>query len=182
MAQAIPLVLSAASTVLGAVGSIHSGNAEARELRSQAAQLDEQAGLERATAQRRSIEERRGARLAGSRALALAAASGAGADDPSVLNTITGLDGEGEYRALSTLYSGDQTARGLEADAAARRRGAKSARTTGLIRAGSTILAGGSSLFQRFGAPSPGGSGKGATSFDKGVELPARVDDGQRYA
>jgi hypothetical protein len=154
MAQALvalPLVMTVLGGAAQAGGTILSSNAQARELNLQADQLSTQAGSEHATSQRRAMEERRQARLASSRALALSAAGG-GADDPSVINAIAGIDQEGEYRALTALYEGNDAAAGLEAEAAARRRGAKSTKTAGLIKAGSTILSAGSSLYSRYGA------------------------------
>ena len=150
MAQAIPIGLAIAGSMIGSGGTIIGANSDARELTSQAAQLDRQAGLERATAQRRSIEERRQARLAQSRALALAAAGG-GASDPTVVNNIAKIEGEGTYRALTALYEGDESALGMEAEADARRRGAKATKTAGYIKAASTILGTGASLYSRYG-------------------------------
>lgn len=152
MAQAIlPAALAVAGTALSAGGTIIGANSEAAQLRSQAAQLEAKAGLERASSQRQAIDEKRNARLASSRALAVAASSGAGADDPTVVNTIAGIEGEGEYRALTALYNGDQEALGMEAQAAANRKGAKATKTAGLLKAGGTILSAGSSLYDRFG-------------------------------
>jgi len=151
MAHAIPIGLAVAGSVLSAGGSILGAKSEAKELRREAVQLETNAGLERASSQRRAMEERRQAQLAGSRGLAVAAASGGAADDPTVVNLLAGIEGEGEYRALTALYEGEETARGMEAEAAARRRGAKSAKKAGLIKAGSTILSAGSSLYDRYG-------------------------------
>lgn len=153
MAQALvalPLALTVLGGAASAGGSILSANADAKELNLQADQLSAQAGTERATAQRRAMEERRQARLVSSRALSLAAAGG-GADDPSVVNNLANIAGEGEYRALTALYEGNDAAASMEADAAARRRGAKSVKTAGLIKAGTTILSTGASLFSRYG-------------------------------
>ena len=150
MAQAIPIGLAVAGSLLGAGGTIIGANSEAKELGYQASQLDRRAGLERATAQRRAIEERRQARLAESRALAIAAAGG-GASDPTVVNTIADIEGEGAYRALTALYEGDESALGMEAEADARRRGAKATKRAGYIKAGSTILGAGASLYSRYG-------------------------------
>jgi hypothetical protein len=151
MAQAIPLALTLGGAALSAGGSIIGANAEAKEMRSEAAQLEAQAGLERASSQRQAIEERRQARLAASRGLAVAAASGASVDDPTVVNTLARIEGEGEYRALSALYNGDETADGMEAEAAAKRRGAKSTKKASYVSAAGSILSAGSSLYDRYG-------------------------------
>lgn len=151
MAQAIPIALAVGGSLLSAGGTIIGANAEAKEMRREAAQLDAQAGLERASSQRQAIEERRQARLAASRGLAVAAASGASADDPTVVNALAGIGGEGEYRALSALYSGEETARGMEAQAQANRRGAKSTKKASYFGAAGSILSAGSTLHDRYG-------------------------------
>lgn len=151
MAQAIPIALTLGGAALSAGGSIIGAKAEAREMREEAAQLEAQAGLERASSHRQAIDERRQARLAMSRGRAVAAASGAGADDPTVVNTLAAIEGDGEYRALSALYSGEESARGMEAEAAARRRGAKSTKKAGYLNAAGSILSAGSSLYGRYG-------------------------------
>lgn len=151
MAQMIPLALAVAGSALSAGGTILGSQSEGRELNMQANQLDVAAGTERASSQRAAIDERHQAKLLNSRALAVAGASGGGIDDPTVINTMAGISQEGEYRALTALYNGNEAAAGMEADAAAKRRGAKSVKTAGLIKAGGTILSAGSSLYGRYG-------------------------------
>lgn len=146
MAHAIPIGLALGGAALSAGSTILGANSEAKQLRSEADQLDEQAGKERATSQRASIEERRQAATVSSRALALAAASGAGASDPSVINNIADIEGEGEYRALTALYNGEETARGQEFDAANRRKEARNAKRAAMLKAAGTIISTGSSL------------------------------------
>lgn len=150
MAQAIPAVLSVVGAGVGAAGSIIGARDKARELRSEADQLETQAGLTRATSQRQSIEERRQAKLVESRAQALAAANGGGSD-VSVVKAISEIQGEGEYRALTALYEGNERAAGMEGEAAAKRRGAKSVKTAAAFEAAGSIIKAGSSLAQRYG-------------------------------
>lgn len=150
MAQAIPAVLTVGGAALSAGGSIIAANSKAKELRREADQLDAQAGLDRASSQRQAMDERRSARLLQSTGLARAAASGGGADDPTVVNLLAGIEGEGEYRALTAMYEGEEEARGKEAQAAANRRGAKATKKAGLIGAAGTILSAGGSMFNRY--------------------------------
>ena len=147
MAQAIPIALAVAGSALSAGGSIIGANSEARQLRDQAAQLDAQAGNDRASSQRAAIEERRKARYLVSNGIAAAAASGGGADDPSVINALSRLEGEGEYRALTQMYEGEEVAQGKESQARSNRRSAKAVKSAGILKAVSTILSTGSSLF-----------------------------------
>lgn len=150
MAHLIPVGLAVAGSALSAGGTILGAKSEAKQLRSEADQLEIQAGTERASSQRRAMEERRQARLVSSRALAVAAASG-GASDPTVVNMMADIEGEGEYRALSALYEGNEEAIGLENQARARRKEAKNVKKASYLKAGSTILQAGSSLASRYG-------------------------------
>lgn len=135
LAAAAPYV-KMASTLLSAA-SIQNGAS------SDAAQLRRMAGSERATAQRASIEERKRVRLLESRARAVAASSGAGASDPTVLNVMADLEAEGEYRALTRLYEGETAAGSLELEAKERKRAARG-------KAISTILDGASTFASKY--------------------------------
>lgn len=75
-----------------------------------------------------------------SRALAVAAASGGGIDDPTMVNLIGDLNAEGEYRVLSTLYVGQDEAEGLRAQAEARSREGEAALNTGYVNAAKTVM------------------------------------------
>jgi hypothetical protein len=146
MAQALAI----AGTAVKGVGTILSSRAQAKQLKSEAAQLDAQALTEQASSQREAVEQRRNARFAQSRALALAAAGGTSASDGDIEKIISDIAGEGEYRALSALYSGDEQADSLKAQAKARRKEAKNVKTAGLISAAGTLLEGGSSIAGRY--------------------------------
>lgn len=151
MAHAIPIALMAGSAALSAGGTILGAKAESKALRGEAVQLEAQAGQDRASSQRSAIENRRQSRLLQSRALALAAASGGGASDPTVVNILSRLEGEGEYRALVSLYEGEEAARSKLMQAAARRKEAKNVKTAGYLGAGAKILEAGATMYGRFG-------------------------------
>jgi hypothetical protein len=150
LAAAVPYI-SAAGTILSTVSSISGGRSDDAAARFQAKQMEQQAGQERAASQREAIEERRKARFAESRALAVSAASGAGASDPTVLDIMGDLESEGEYRALTALFNGEERARGLEMGASAKRYEGATAKRSGYMKAGSTILGGGYSLLEKYG-------------------------------
>jgi len=142
MSQALAVggsLVSAGGTILGA-------RSEAKALKKEAAQLEVQAGTERAISQRSAMEERRQARLVASRGVAVAAASGGGVDDPTVVNLLADIEGEGEYRALTALYNGEEEARGLEGQAKARRKEAKNVKRASYFKAASTILSSASGM------------------------------------
>lgn len=151
MAQAIPLALMAAGTAVSAAGTIGGANAEAKELRTEAGQLDQQAGQDRASSQRTGAEQKRQAKLLQSRALAVAGASGGGVNDPTVVNILANLEGEGEYRMLTALYEGEEEARSKELQAAARRREAKNVKKAALFNAAGQVLQAGATMYTRFG-------------------------------
>ncbi len=128
----IALAVGLGGTVVGAANTAAAGKAEGRALQQagraearagearalarehEAAQGRQQAGQERASAQRSASEKRRQGRLLASRALAVAAASGAGAGDPTAEKIIGDIGAEGEFRALSEMFIGEERALGLE--------------------------------------------------------------------
>ena len=138
----IGIALTVASTVLQASSTLAAGKAQQRAAEHQAAQGRQQAGQERASSQRAAIEQRRQGRVLSSRALALAAASGAGAGDPTVENILGGIGAEGEFRALNELFIGEERARGLETQADLRIFEGKEARKASKTKAFSQVLGG----------------------------------------
>jgi len=134
-------------TVMAANEQVKAGDAADRLAKYKAGQLEQRAGQERAVAQRRAESARRSSRYAESRALALAAASGGGASDPTVVNIMAGIAGEGEMAAQSALYEGEERARGSEMAAGASRYEGTQAKRASYIKAGTSIM----STFSQFG-------------------------------
>ena len=157
MAHAIPLALTVASTALTAGGQLSAASSQAKQLRGEATQLDAAAVTDRASSQRTAVEQKRQARLLQSRALAVAGASGGGVSDPGVVDLLARLSGEGEYRALTALYEGEESARSKEAQASARRQEAKNVKKAALYTAAGKALEGGATMFTRFGSGGVGG-------------------------
>jgi hypothetical protein len=100
---------------------------------------------------REMAEGERTKELMHSRAIALAAASGAGVDDPGMVKILGDLNAEGEYRIMSQLWSGQNEAEGQIFRAEAAQREADDAYTAGVIN----VITAGTSAY--FGA----GGGKG---------------------
>ena len=124
----------------------------------EAQQAEVRAGQERAAAQRRMLDEKRKTALVQSRLTARAAASGAGAADPTVATLAQDIAGEGELRALTALYEGEERARSLESGAAVRRyegevavRAGRARKRSGEFGAYGTLLAGFGSLADKYG-------------------------------
>ncbi len=132
-----------------------------------AVELERQAGIAAALAQRQAMEEVRVADYAASRALAVAAASGAGVSDPTMVRILSNFKGEGAYRASLALYEGEERARQFRVAAMSERLGGSGALEEGLSRArayelqgiGTTVRTAGS-LYAKYGGKGPG-SGHG---------------------
>lgn len=117
-------VASVVGTGLSAISSITGARAQEAQAKSQqnmlnykAEQARVQAGQQRAASQRTAAEQRRRAAIVSSNARAAAATSGGSVSDPTVQNIIGNIEGEGEYRALTSLYQGEDAARGMETQA-----------------------------------------------------------------
>lgn len=156
---AVPLWVQIAGTALTAAGAIYGGVQAKRAADAKKHQLEDQAAFEKAAGQRRAIEERRASQFARSRALAVAGASGAGVGDPTVANLLADLQTEGEYRALTQLFTGDETALGLQDQATAAGREGKAAQIGSYASATETVLGGindwGPSLAAKYGGSGP---------------------------
>ena len=181
MASAIQFV-PAALTVLGMVkgkqgakaaskGAKSAARANATAKQFEAEQLRVNAGQQIAAGQAAAFEQERQARLVASGQLARAAASGAGASDPTINTLISRTAKEGSYRAAVALYQGEDAARQMRMAAAG-----KDYEAAAGIEAGETqaqayklagqaaILKGGASLFAKYGAGGVSKSGSGDTA------------------
>jgi hypothetical protein len=141
----------------------------------EAQQLEQNAGQTMAAAQRQAFETGRIGEYTQSHALAVAAASGGSASDPSVISTIANLAGETAYRKSIDLYQGEERSRQLKMSAEASRYSGKigadvildqgraaetqalsgiGAGVTSMYRPTSTTpLASGDSMYRRYGYP-----------------------------
>jgi len=85
----------------------------------EADQASQQAIQAVAVSQRAAAGVERETQILQSNAIALAAASGGGAQDPTIMNIIANIGGEGAYRKGVALYEGEEQARQLRLKAAA---------------------------------------------------------------
>lgn len=133
----------------------------------EAKQLEQNAGQAIAASQRVALDRARDARYVQSRALAVAAASGGGVSDPTVVNLIGRIAGEGAYRQGLALYEGEDRARAMRMAAATKRFEGTMAIEEGDMSADAfatqgmgSLVKGGASLFSKYGGKGPsGGSG-----------------------
>lgn len=156
LAAALPYI----TTAVTAYSAVRQGEAANAAAQARAAQMRAQANAEQAAGQRAYLDEKRQTNYVASRAQAVAAASGAGVSDPTVANIISGIQGEGEYRALTAMYQGDVTAKGLEYGADVSEREGRAARSSGYLKGAATVLSSdlSTSMFQKYGngGPHPG--------------------------
>jgi hypothetical protein len=166
LAAAAPY-LALAGTAFSGYQSIQQGKAAKAQANQLAAQRDldaaeqlQQAKAAEAESQREAIDVKKKSKLLASRAMAVAAASGAGTDNVTVENLIGDINAEGEYQKLAALYSGDTDARLARYASASSLRGARTARSegsatraAGYANAGSTVLTGASDWYSRYKPP-----------------------------
>lgn len=132
-----------------------------------ARQAEEEAGLSIAVGQHRAEEAGRQTQLEASRALAVAASSGGGTTDPTIVRLLANVKGMGAYRANVALYEGEARARKLRLEAASGRVSGAESLTRGLADEEAHILGGvgagvrgaadvyAKSLYQKYGFGGP---------------------------
>lgn len=157
VAAAIPVIMTLttlAATGLQVAGTIQQGRAQQAALNYEAAEHERQAATERAAGQREAINKRTETDRVMSRQRALAAASGAGVVNPSILDIYSDTAKQGEYNAQTALYGGEDRARGQLSQATANRFKGKAAYKGSLLEAGGQAFAG---IGKAFGAPASAG-------------------------
>lgn len=150
MAVALPFI-ALGMTALSAVGEMQQAEAAQDAADFTAAQQDQQAGQQRAIAQRKAIEQRRQTGVLESQALAAAGASGAGVSDPTVVNELADIKRVGEFNALTALFQGEESATGLEMAASSARRTGIASQQAGRLSAAGTAIGGATSFYDRYG-------------------------------
>ena len=109
-----------------------------------------------------------------SRALAVSAASGAGVDDPGIVNLLGDLNAEGEYRILAELYTGSSEAEGLRNDSLMAMRAGDAAQQASYMEAATTVLSAygsGNNMFGKFSQ---------SAQMNKGLSLAKPTGNGIR--
>lgn len=148
----------------------------------QAAQLRINATQAQAASERNAFDVQQNTQFVTSRALAVAAASGGGASDPTVVNLIARDKARGAYLQATALYQGDERARMMNMEAAAKEyEGKETERNSMMVGAAQAARGGANSLFgdakmaslyQRFGGGGPMSFGGMATDsgYAAGIE------------
>lgn len=152
--------ISAAGQLAGGLSHVEFGMQAQGAAEFQAQQLRQNAGQAQASAQHAAYSVQLQSQYMASRALAVAAGSGGGASDPTVVNLISRNAAEMAYRQQSVLYAGDEKARSDLMSANAKEyegggvmRNSLSVAGGAVLGADTTLLrtgAQGASMFQRF--------------------------------
>lgn len=132
--------LKAAGGLLSAYGTIEQGNAAYADKDMQALQYEDNINKVKAVSQRAFAETNRQTGLFQSRVIALAAASGASASDPGVINLVARNQGYGSFQAALDLYKGEDEARSLQLRANVARYEGEQAKKSSQISAVTTLL------------------------------------------
>lgn len=143
----VPQILGGLGGVASFYGNILEGNDAERLAKLQAAQLRENAGQAEAAGQQAGEEELRKSELALSRMIAVAAASGGGASDPTVLKLASGITAEGELAAGMQRYNASSAARGMRIQAGLTEQEGAAKKRASRWRAAGGLLSGGYAAF-----------------------------------
>lgn len=128
---------------IGAIaGGISANNAAQEEAR----QLEARGKEEFAASQREALDRRKEGRVLNSRTQALAAASGAGADAPTIVRLMSDTAGQAEYGAQTDLYGGKQRRAGMRDSARASRATGEASLMGSFFDAAGSVLSGGSNF------------------------------------
>jgi len=131
---------NAVGGILQAYGIWQAGNDAYASKELQALQYESHINTVKAVSQKAAEETRRQTGLVQSRVITLAAASGAGASDPGVVNLIARQQGYGAYQAALDLYKGEDEARLLKMKAQTARWEGEQAKKASRIGAVSSLL------------------------------------------
>lgn len=142
-------MLAIAGAVTGGIGTIAQASAAQQQAEAQARAQDMQAAAEErqarereAASQRDAIERGKQADLVLSRQQAVAASSGAGATDPTVLQIMGNTAQTGAYQSAAAIYEGTAAAQSLDEKAAIDRYTAEEKRRAAPTLAAATMLSG----------------------------------------
>lgn len=150
--ETLAAIGSVVGTGISAIGQIQAGRQQEAAAEFQAKQMDQQAKDKMAVATRDAEQEAKKKDALLSRQTAVAASSGAGVQNQSVLQLLEDTEAQGAYNVASTIYGGQQEAAGLRNQAAATRAEGKAAKTGAYLGAAGTLASGfGSAYKQKYG-------------------------------
>lgn len=137
-----------------AYGKVAGGYAQKGALDASATELSQEAGQSVASGIQGAIQDRRRATYVASSARARTAAGGLATTGTSAIANVGQIKGEGEYRALTSEYQGEDRANELNFRSDQMRTEGSNAVTSGWLSGMSSVLSGGSSFYSKYGATS----------------------------
>lgn len=167
-AGAIGTAATLAGGAISAMGTLQAGQAAKQNADFQAAQLRQQGTQALASSQRQMFQEQKKTALVQSKLLSNAAASGAGAQDPSVIKLGEDIAGQGEINALTSLGNGLNAMAGDSDLATAKELSGNAALIGSRYSAAGTILGSAGQGFARYAQrmPSPTAIGGWSSNYD----------------
>ena len=141
-----------AGVAMTAGSKVYGGIQQKQAMDYSAAQLNQEAGQSVASGIQGAISERRKAAYVASDARARTAAAGFTTTGTTAIANEGQITGEGEYRALTSLYQGNDRAQELNIRGQGMRNEGAAAQTAGYISAASTVMSGGTSFYDKYGA------------------------------
>jgi len=136
-------------TGISAVGQIAAGQQQKAQAEFQSKQLEQQAKDKMALATRDAEQEAKKKDALLSRQTAVAASSGAGVQNQSVLQLLEDTEAQGAYNVNAAIYGGQQEAAGLRAQAASTRAEGRAAATGSYLGAAGTLVSGFGSAYKK---------------------------------
>lgn len=158
------MALGAVGSGISAAGTLAGGKMAKQASQFEAAQLTNEGQTAVASSQRTMQEQQRKTGLVQSTLQARAAASGAGATDPTVLQVGQQIAGRGEQNSLMDLFEGQNRQSQYAGEAEGRLYSGEAAEMGSELGAAGTIAGGIGGMFQKFGAA----RGAGGLRFGSG--------------
>lgn len=157
--------LGIAGAVISAAGSVMGGMAANENAKAEAQMMERRGNEERAASTRDQATKAKQTQLLLSRQQALAASSGAGATDPTILDLMSKTQGQGFLQSQTIGYEGQVAQEGLQYQAAVKRYQGKQQMMAGFIGAGTSILGGANSWLKYSSGGNKPSSGFSAPQF-----------------
>ncbi|VEI61591.1 hypothetical protein [Serratia rubidaea] len=140
-------IAAVASTVLAAGGAVAQGQQQRKMANYQANQAQADAEAQRAAAKVEADKIRKAGRQQAAAANAALAASGVETGEGTALRITSGITGDAEEDAYTTIMNGNNQGARLNAQAQADRISGRNAATAGYINAGSSLLSAGGTAY-----------------------------------
>lgn len=151
----IGAIMSVASGVVGAMGTIAAGKAQVAAAKAERKQLAIMAAEKQAVATREAQDKGREVKMLQSRSQAVAAASGAGATDPTVMELAGNIARYGNTQTRELVRQGQEEAKMLNYKGLVGVKNAQASAKVATLGAIGQVVGGFTSAFQNYGSGLP---------------------------